>query len=215
MSPRHKTRLENIPEEIAASLDQDGHASLKRTPSTASEARSSGYFSNPRSSEPRFSQLSIPESLIEVEEKENVPQASIKQISCDKDEGLILDIDYTDDFTSSLKTSGDFTKCLETSGAERLPSESDSSTLSSDSGDSPTRMPFRDRSYQYFGKRRPSKQNTFDEFDTSEPHRGRSASLPSCSRDMHSRQLHSTNFASSNSSIDSSTSGSSYGKPYQ
>ena len=116
------------------------------------------------------------------------------QSGCDKDEGLCLDIDCTDDFTSSLRINEE----------DRSTSGSDSSTLGSDNGDSPTRGPFRGRAYLYSGNRRSSKQKELaSELGES---RGRSASLPTDCRKVGKRLR---SIGSSNSSIDSSTSGSS------
>lgn len=188
--------MEKIPEEIALQEDEKQNL-LKRTSSTASEARSSGYFSNPRSSNPRISQLSIPESVTEYEERDNLSLASIRQSNCDEDEGLMMDISHTEDFVSSLEKKGD-------SNSTETPSPSDEISSSAESA-------FRPRCYQMSAtpnhKKLANKVFTNTTTDLPPENRCRSKSLPSNSRHLHNNALHSIAplFNSSSTSLDSET----------
>ena len=100
--------LENIPEEsLSQEEDRPDSGSLKRTSSTASEAsfRSSGYYSNPRASDLRLSQLSLQfESVPETEneEQDSTSLSSIKQArNTEEDEGVVMNIDHTNEFLDS------------------------------------------------------------------------------------------------------------------
>ena len=104
--------LENILEETSLSQDDEKHnlgtesQTLKRTSSTASEAsfRSSGYYSNPRASVLRLSQVSTGESIAENDDdyqEEDVGLLEpIKQTHRDstEDEGISTGIHHTSEF---------------------------------------------------------------------------------------------------------------------
>ena len=115
MGVKQRGELENILEE-SLSQEDDKHVhdsgSLKRSASTVSHdsIRSSGYFSNPRLSDLRISQVSIGESIAEndLEEADGNVLGSIKQAQRDntQDEGVVMKIDHTSEFLESCETSG-------------------------------------------------------------------------------------------------------------
>ena len=106
--------LENILEENLSQEDEKHDSgSLKRSASTVSHdsIRSSGYFSNPRFSDLRISQVSIGESIAENDLEEPDGAAllgSIKQAQRDntEDEGVVMKIDHTNEFLESCVTTG-------------------------------------------------------------------------------------------------------------
>lgn len=184
--------MEKIPEENSGSRNREKYDSLKRTLSTASEARSSGYYSNPRGSELRFSQLSITESNAEQADKGRTLLTSIKQTNCEEDEGLMMEIDQTHEFVNSL---GEQNGTMETN-----------SFAPNDNGGEESE--FRPRCYQLStvspsGLRNPLKVIGGE---LQPGNRIRSKSLPNSSRHLHNVALHSTiapPFPSSNSSCTS------------
>lgn len=113
MGVKQLRELENIFEE-SLSQEDDKHdsGSLKRSASTVSHdsIRSSGYFSNPRFSDLRISQVSIGESIAEndLEEPDGTLLGSIKQAQGDnaEDEGVVMKIDHTSEFLESCETTG-------------------------------------------------------------------------------------------------------------
>ena len=118
--------LENILEESLSQEDEknDSAGSLKRSNSI----RSSGYFSNPRLSDLRISQVSICESIAERDPEESDGTGTllgpIKQAHGDstaEDEGVVMKIDHTSEFLESCES----TKAeLCSSNAPRSPSHS-------------------------------------------------------------------------------------------
>ena len=105
--------LENILEESLSQEDnKHDSGSLKRSASTVSHdsIRSSGYFSNPRYSELRISQVSISDSTAEngPEESDGTLLGSIKQACGDgtEDEGVVMKLDHTNEFLESCESTG-------------------------------------------------------------------------------------------------------------
>ena len=107
--------LENILEENLSQEDDknDSSGSLKRSASTVSHdsLRSSGYYSNPRLSDLRISQVSICESIAERNPEESdgtgTMLGSIKQVRGDgtaEDEGVVMKIDHTSEFLESCES---------------------------------------------------------------------------------------------------------------
>ena len=107
--------LENILEESLSQEDDknDSAGSLKRSASTVSHdsMRSSGYYSNPRLSDLRISQVSICESIAERDPDESdgtgAMLGSIKQACGDgtaEDEGVVMKIDHTSEFLESCES---------------------------------------------------------------------------------------------------------------
>ena len=192
--------MEKIPEEsLSQEEEKHDHDPLKRTSSTASEARSSGYFSDQRSSNPRLSQLSIPESVAEGDEKDRVSRCSIRQSNIEDDEGLMMDIRHTDDFIDTLDTS--------TAVQSYSPGHNHGNDCSL------AESAFRPRCYQV-SPSHTKKPNKVSSGDLQPESRVRSHSLPSSSRHLHAAALHSTvsfspQMSSSNStsrtSLDSNT----------
>lgn len=199
--------MEKIPEENLMSHNEERCDYLKRSSSTASEARSSGYFSNPRGSELRFSQLSITESSDEQAEKGRTLLTSIKQTNCEVDEGLMLEIDQTHEFVNSLEKD-------ENEVTQNETVETNFFTRNDDAGEE---TEFRPRCYQLTVSpshaRSPLKMNGSE---LQPENRIRSKSLPNSSRHLHNVALHSTispPFPSSNSSCTSLDSETTNGSP--
>ena len=107
--------LENILEESLSQEDDknDSTGSLKRSASTVSHdsLRSSGYYSNPRLSDLRISQVSICESIAERDPEESDGTGTmlgpIKQARDDgtaEDEGVVMKIDHTSEFLESCES---------------------------------------------------------------------------------------------------------------
>ena len=201
--------LEKIPEE-GMSQGEEKHDTLKRTSSTASEARSSGYFSNPRSSNPRLSQLSIPESVVETDEQDTASLRSIQQRNCDEDEGLAIDISCTDDFIDNLGSGGVESEYSSLGSVEPSPAEPTANGVREDSV-----FPYpRPRCYQMTSASSRAKHSKDNELaPTQNEFRGRSKSLPNSSRHLHSTALHSTTCPSSSSSSTSLDSETTNGSP--
>ena len=127
LSKSRERPLENILEETSLSQDDIRHGfrsenNLKRTDSTASHdsLRSSGYFSNPRTSVLR---LSTADSFAEInDEEDSTSIGPVKQTHADNlDEGVVMNFHLTSDFRAdSPESSG-----TDSSSPPSSPSKSD------------------------------------------------------------------------------------------
>jgi hypothetical protein len=201
--------LENILEESLSQEDDkhDSTGSLKRSPSTVSHdsLRSSGYFSNPRNSDLRISQVSICESIAEREAEEErdgngTSLGSIKQARGDstaEDEGVVMKIDHTNEFLESYESTETE---LSGSNVPRSPSHSqapgkkeDEVAATSNDRDDRLEPVARPRlfqvSYSPSHKMRQLKQNDGDFSPEHTEIRRRSSSLPTNSRIEHLRNI--------------------------
>ena len=189
--------LENIQEEISPSQDDEkcnsGTGSLKRTASTASTVshdslRSSGYYSNPRTS---ILRLSTAESFAENDddqEEDGALLGPVKQTHRDgmKDEGVVMNIHHMSDFRDeSCESSG-----TESSSPPSSPSKIDEMAELAAEEQDDLQPILRERCNQMSctpsHKRRLPKQNNILHSDHLSPEhsemRRRSSSLPTTTR---------------------------------
>ena len=228
-----REQLENIQEE-SLSQEDDKHdsGSLKRSASTVSHdsIRSSGYFSNPRFSDLRISQVSIGESISEndLEEQDGAVLGSIKQTRGDglKDEGVVMKIDHTSEFLESCESTGAEPSSSKTSSSSRSQAPSKSEEVAASKTQDGLLEPVsRPRlfqvSYSPSHKIRQQKQNDNDLSPEHSQIRRRSRSLPTTSRIEHLRNAAlqlpppgiNLQYSMSNSSSTSLDSETTYGSP--